>query len=391
MLEGGGGSVKGSAKKGGTVGEPVFTEPRFKIIADAMSEVPVVSGAMGAVAGFPAGRLVASHFSVMTKHTAQVLIGGPALVERALGVSLTKDELGGAQVHASSGVIDNLAEDEHDAFAQIKKFLSFLPSSVHERTPRYECHDSVDRMEQDLLTAVPRDSNAGFDMRAIVEMIVDQESFFEMGKDFGPSQICGLAQLNGQPVGILANDCMVYAGAMTAEAAQKYRRFVEMCDTFHVPIVNFVDQPGFMIGPESEAQGTIRYGMAAVCAASQSTIPWAVIQVHKGFGVATAAHYAPGNYVLAWPSVESGALPLEGGVAVAFHREIAAAENPEAKRRELEERIREARSPFPRAESFAVHELIDPRETRPMLCEWIDWIQPQLDNLVGPVRFGMRP
>ena len=391
MLEGGGGSVKGSAKKGGTVGEPVFTEPRFKIIADAMSEVPVVSGAMGAVAGFPAGRLVASHFSVMTKHTAQVLIGGPALVERALGVSLTKDELGGAQVHASSGVIDNLAEDEHDAFAQIKKFLSFLPSSVHERTPRYECHDSVDRMEQDLLTAVPRDSNAGFDMRAIVEMIVDQESFFEMGKDFGPSQICGLAQLNGQPVGILANDCMVYAGAMTAEAAQKYRRFVEMCDTFHLPIVNFVDQPGFMIGPESEAQGTIRYGMAAVCAASQSTIPWAVIQVHKGFGVATAAHYAPGNYVLAWPSVESGALPLEGGVAVAFHREIASAENPEAKRRELEERIREARSPFPRAESFAVHELIDPRETRPMLCEWIDWIQPQLDNLVGPVRFGMRP
>ncbi len=391
MLEGGGGSVKGSAKKGGTVGEPVFTEPRFKIIADAMSEVPVVSGAMGAVAGFPAGRLVASHFSVMTKHTAQILIGGPALVERALGVSLTKDELGGAQVHASSGVIDNLAEDEHDVFAQIKKFLSFLPSSVHARTPRYECHDSVERMEQDLLTAVPRDSNAGFDMRAIVEMIVDQESFFEMGRDFGPSQICGLAQLNGQPVGILANDCMVYAGAMTAEAAQKYRRFVEMCDTFHVPIVNFVDQPGFMIGPESEAQGTIRYGMAAVCAASQSTIPWAVIQVHKGFGVATAAHYAPGNYVLAWPSVESGALPLEGGVAVAFHREIAAAENPEAKRRELEERIREARSPFPRAESFSVHELIDPRETRPMLCEWIDWIQPQLDDLVGPVRFGMRP
>ena len=176
-------------------------------------------------------------------------------------------------------MIDNLAEDEHDAFAQIKKFLSFLPSSVHERTPRYECHDSVDRMEQDLLTAVPRDGNAGFDMRAIVEMIVDQESFFEMGKDFGPSQICGLAQLNGQPVGILANDCMVYAGAMTAEAAQKYRRFVEMCDTFHVPIVNFVDQPGFMIGPESEAQGTIRYGMAAVCAASQSTIPLSLIHI----------------------------------------------------------------------------------------------------------------
>jgi acetyl-CoA carboxylase carboxyltransferase component len=131
--------------------------------------------------------------------------------------------------------------------------------------------------------------------------------------------------------------------------------------------------------------------MAAVAAAAQSSVPWAVIQVHKGFGVATAAHYAPGAYILAWPSVESGALPIEGGVAVAFHREIAAAENPEEKRRELEDQLREARSPFPRAESFAVHELIDPRETRPVLCDWIDWIQPQLDNLVGPVSFGIRP
>ena len=228
-------------------------------------------------------------------------------------------------------------------------------------------------------------------MRAIVKLIVDQDSFFEIGEFYGPSQICGLATLAGQPVGILANDCLHYAGAMTAEAAQKYRRFVEMCDTFHVPVVNFVDQPGFMIGPESEQAGTIRYGMAAVAAAAQATIPWAVIQVHKGFGVATAAHYAPGAYVLAWPSVESGPLPIEGGVAVAFHREIAAAPDPEAKRRELEERLREARSPFPRAESFAVHELIDPRETRPVLCDWIEWIQPTLDTLTGPVQFAIRP
>ncbi len=391
MLEGGGGSVAGGAKKGGTVGEPVFTEPRFKIIADAMSQVPIASGAMGPVAGFPAGRLVASHFSVMTKHTAQVLIGGPALVERALGVKMSKDELGGAQVHAKSGIVDNLAEDEHDVFRQIRQFLSYLPGNIWQRTPRYACDDPVDRMEQELLSAIPRESNSPFDMRAILAMVVDRDSFFEIGRDFGPSQICGFGRLNGQPVGVLANDCMFYAGAMTASAAQKYRRFVETCDTFHVPIINFIDQPGFMIGPESEQAGTIRFGMAAVAAAAQSTIPWAVIQVHKGFGVATAAHYAPGNYVLAWPSVESGALPLEGGVAVAYHREIAAADDPDAKRKELEDRLRDNRSPFPRAESFAVHELIDPRETRPMRCEWVDWIQPQLDELVGPVHFGMRP
>jgi acetyl-CoA carboxylase carboxyltransferase component len=392
MLEGGGGSVKGGGgRRGGTVGEPVFSPPRFRIIADAMGQVPVASMAGGAVAGFPAGRMAASHFSVMTRYTAQILIGGPKLVERALGVSMTKDELGGAKVHARSGLVDNIAEDEHDALAQCRRFLSYLPSSVYERTPRLECVDDPQRMEEELIHAVPRDSNEAFDIREVVNMVMDQNSFFELGRDFGDSQVVGFARLSGQAVGVLANDCRVYAGAMTAEAAQKYRRFVELCDTFHVPVVNFVDQPGFMIGPEAERKGTIRYGMAAVAAAAQATIPWAVIQVHKGFGVATAAHYAPDAYILAWPSVESGALPLEGGVAVAYHREIDGADDPEAKRHEIEERLRSARSPFPRAESFAVHELIDPRETRPTLCEWVEWIQPVLDELKGPVHFPIRP
>ncbi|MXW53213.1 MAG: propionyl-CoA carboxylase [Gammaproteobacteria bacterium] len=392
MLEGGGGSVKGSGKRrGGGGGDSVFSEPRFKIISDALGEVPVVSMAGGAVAGFPAGRMAASHFSVMTKYTAQILIGGPKLVERALGVSLTKDELGGAHIHTKSGLVDNVADDEATALAQCRTFLSYLPASVYERTPRIESNDDPTRMEEELLSIIPRDSNEGFDVRQMVSMIMDKDSFFEMGAEYGASQIVGLARLAGQPVGVMANDCRVYAGAMTAEAAQKYRRFVEMCDTFHVPVVNFIDQPGFMIGPEAERKGTIRYGMAAVAAAAQATIPWASIQIHKGFGVATAAHYAPNAYVLAWPSVETGALPLEGGVAVAYHREIESAEDPIAKRAEIEERLRDARSPFPRAESFSVHELIDPRETRPILCNWIEWIQPQLDTLVGPVKFGMRP
>ena len=391
-LEGGGGSVKGGGgRRGGTVGESVAAAPRFRIIADAMGAVPIVSMAAGAVAGFPAGRLVASHFSVMTRHTGQVMIGGPALVERALGVRLTKDELGGAHIHAKSGIVDNVAEDETAMFAQVRRFLSYLPGNVYQRAPRFESADDPERMEEELISAVPRDTNAPFDMRQILEMVMDAGSVFELAPEYGPSQIVALARLDGQPVGVLANDNRVYAGAMTAEAGQKYRRFVELCDTFHLPIVNFIDQPGFMIGPEAERSGTIRYGMAAVCAAAQATVPWAAIQIHKGFGVATAAHYAPNNYVLAWPSVESGALPLEGGVAVAFHREIAAAEDPDAKRRELEERLRSARSPYPRAESFAVHELIDPRETRPTLCRWIDWIQPQLEELTGPTRFTMRP
>ena len=144
---------------------------------------------------------------------------------------------------------------------------------------------------------------------------------------------------------MLANDPNFYAGAMTAQGAQKLRRFVELCDTFHLPIVCFVDEPGFLIGPDAERDATIRHGTAAIFAVMQSSVPWASVIVRKVFGVAGAAHFGPGGHVLAWPSAESGALPLEGGVAVAFRREIEAAPDPEAKRRELEEQLAARRDP----------------------------------------------
>ena len=146
-----------------------------------------------------------------------------------------------------------------------------------------------------------------------------------------------------------------------------------------------------MIGPQAESEATIRYGMAAVAAAAQAQTPWASVQIHKSFGVASAAHYGPRTYRLNWPSAESGALPIEGGVAVAYRRQIAQADDPDAMRAELEAKLAAARKPYPAAESFAVHDLIDPRETRPRLCEWVEWIQPRLDDLTGPVRFPMRP
>lgn len=390
LLEGGGGSVGGGPPKGAPVGAPVYSEPRFAIMGRALAEVPVVSAALGPVAGFPAGRLVASHFSVMVEGTSQVMIGGPALVERALGRSLTKEALGGAAVHTRNGVVQNLATDEADAFDQIRRFLSYLPSSVHENAPRTACDDPADRCDESLLDIVPRDRRRTFDMRHILRAVVDTGSFFELGRRHGRGIITGLARLGGQSVGVIANDCRVYAGAMGAMEAQKTRRMIELCEVFHLPIVNFVDEPGFMIGPDSEAAGTIRYGMGAVLAASCARVPWAAVQVHKTFGVAGAAHYGPDAYTLIWPSAESGALPVEGGVAVAFHREIAAAADPEAYRAELEARLRADRSPFPRAESFSVHEIIDPRQTRPELCRWVDRIQPLLPALVGPVGFAFR-
>jgi acetyl-CoA carboxylase carboxyltransferase component len=228
-------------------------------------------------------------------------------------------------------------------------------------------------------------------MRRLLSLVLDKGSFFEMGRGYGRSQITGLATLLGQPVGVWANDGKYLAGAMTADGAQKARRFIELCETFHLPILSFVDEPGFMIGSQSEQASTIRHGANTVLTAVMSNVPWASIMVRRSFGVAQAAHYGPDAYVLAWPSAETGPLPVEGGVAVAFHREIAAAEDPEAKRRELEEQLAARQSPFPRAEALSVHELIDPRETRPMLCRWIERIQPLLESLRGPSGFSVRP
>ncbi|MEP3247451.1 MAG: carboxyl transferase domain-containing protein [Sneathiella sp.] len=391
LLEGGGGSVSSGKGNQGPVGSPVYEKPRFQSITKILSVAPVASAALGPVAGFPAARFAASHFSVMTKETAQVLIAGPALVSRALNTDLTKEELGGSAIHGKNGVCSAIAKDEDDAFQLIRTFLSYLPDNVWGLSEQQTCNDPVDRCDDKLLSIVPKNRRQPFDMRKLIKTVVDSGSFFEMHKGYGPSLITAFARLNGQAVGVIGNDCRYYAGAMGANAAEKTRKFIELCDLFHLPIVNFVDEPGFMIGPDSEKAGTIRYGTSAVAAAVMSVVPWATIVVKKAFGVAAAAHFSDGGYVLAWPSAEMGALPVEGGVAVAFRKQIAEADDPDAKRAELEAELAAKQSPLPRGESFSVHDVIDPRETRPRLCQWLDWVTPGLEELKGPVHFGFRP
>ena len=178
---------------------------------------------------------------------------------------------------------------------------------------------------------------------------------------------------------------------MTADGARKVRRFVDLCDTFHLPVVSFVDEPGFMIGSEAEQAGTIRYGAEALFAVVQSSVPWISIHVRKAFGVAAAAHFGPGARVLAWPSAERGALPLEGGVAVAFRREIEAAEDPVARREELERELAARRSPHAAAEAFAIHDVLDPRDTRPEIARWLGIVGPLLEQERAPRAYTVRP
>ncbi len=375
LHEGGGGSVTGSggSAKKPTIpnSEPVYSKNRFQALAQCLGVIPVATAALGPVAGLPAARLVASHFSVMTKDS-QVIIAGPAVVKRALGVDVTKEELGGPEIHLKSGVVNNLAEDEEDALNQIKTFLSYLPDNFMSLPPSISSNDKINRMEEDLSSIIPTNRRKAYSMRKLLKLIIDKDSFFEMSKMYGPSLITGLARLNGHSVGILANDCMFYAGAMTSDASLKLRKFVDFMNTFNIPVLSFVDEPGFMIGPESEKAGTIRHGTGAISSLMQSIVPWASVIVRKVYGVAGAAHFSPDSYTISWPSAESGALPVEGGVAIAFKKEIEEAKDPEAKRKELEDLLSTRSSPFPRSENFSVHELIDPRETRPKLISWIE-------------------
>ena len=319
------------------------------------------------------------------------MAGGPALVERALGRPVDKDALGGAALHERSGVIDDVVEDEPATFAAIRRFLSYLPQNVWELPPVTSTQDDPDRREDALAEIVPVNRRRIYDMRRILDAVLDRDTVFEMGRRFAPGIITVLARLNGVPVGVFANDCRHAAGTMTAEGARKTRRFVEFCETFHLPVITFVDEPGFMIGPEAERAGTLRAGASAVLAAALCTVPWATVIVRKSMGLAAAAHFGPGAYVLAWPSAEMGALPVEGGVAVAFRREIAQAEDPAALRAELEEKFAAGQTPFARAEAFSMHDIIDPRETRPMLCAWLDLARPLLGELLGPTDFRYRP
>ena len=391
LHEGSGGSVGGTGGAGPSLPGPVNAPARFRSVAQAMATVPVASAALGAVAGLPAGRLVSSHFSVMSKSTAQILTAGPAVVERAMGEKKSKDELGGWKVHTKNGTVDNGAEDEAACIAEIRRFLSYMPDNIDQLAPVLPCDDPVDRCDEHLLEVVPRNRRQAFEMRSIITSVVDRDSFFEMGRGYGRSQITGLARLNGQTVGVWANDGRFLAGSMTADGAHKARRFMELCETFSFPIVSLVDEPGFMIGSQAERDATIRHGASAVLTAALTTVPWVSVMIRRSFGVAQAAHYGPYGYVIAWPSAESGPLPVEGGVAVAFRREIAAAPDPDARRRELEEQLAAKQSPFPRAEALGVHDLIDPRQTRPELCRWLDRVQPLLPSLLGPTTFSIRP
>lgn len=393
LLDSAGGSVKRIAELGRSflLGNP----DRWSSAAALMAQVPVVSAALGSLGGYPPVEAAASHWSIMIKNTSELFVAGPPLIKQALGINVTKEELGGYQVHASqSGVIDNVASDEKDALQQIRRFLSYLPQNVWQQPPHVDSDDDPNRRDEELLSIIPRERKKTYDIRQLIGHIVDRDSMFEIAPLYGRSLVTFLARMNGYPVAVISNDCRHFGGAQTTAGCEKMTRFVDLADTFHLPIIYLVDCPGFMIGPESEKEGIERKSARLAFALSQLTVPGIALILKRSYGVAGALHASVSrlNLRYAWPSGEWGSLPVEGGVMAAYRREIENSPDPEAKRIEIEDELRQLGSPFRTAEAFGVEEIIDPRDTRPILCEFVKTAQNVTATQSGmKSRVGIRP
>ncbi len=384
---GGGGSVKSLDIDARTY---IPGNPGWNWVVDNLSTIPVIALALGPVAGLGAARAVTSHFSIMVRDISQMFVAGPPVVKR-VGEDLSKEELGGAEIHSKNGAIDIIVDSEIEALETAKKILSYLPSSVYELPKKIESTDDPNRRDEWLIKAIPKDRRKVYKSRDIINSVVDKNSFLEFGKYYGQSVIAGLARFDGWPVGLLSGDPYFYGGGWTAEASNKVTRFVDIAETFHLPVVHLVDNPGFVIGLEAEKEATIRHGARALTAVYQASVPWCSVILRKVFGVAGAAHMNASrvHYRYAWPSGDWGSLPMEGGIEAAFKSDLEKSDNPDELLKEIEERMENVRSPFRSAESFLAEEIIDPRDTRKLICEFVNLAAPL--RKTGKSRFGLRP
>lgn len=384
---GGGGSVKNIEIKGHTLLPKLKAWP---YIARNLATVPVVGLGLGSVAGMGAARVSASHYSVMVRDISQLFVAGPPVVART-GQVLTKNELGGSQIHTRNGVVDDEVASEAEAFERARRFLSYLPSSVFDLPPRAESGRESTADQSLLRKAIPENPRSVYKIRSIVETLVDTASFMEIGRHWGKALATGLARVDGWPVVVVASDPYHYGGAWDRQTAEKYMRMVDLAELFHLPVLNLVDVPGFRIGLEAEKEGVMRAGVRALTAVAQSSVPWCTVILRKAFGVAGGGHQNADrfNFRYAWPSAQWGSLPIEGGLEVAYKSEIEAAADPAQALERIEKRVRGLTSPFRSAEAFVVEDIIDPMDTRALLVEFANLAAPL--RQAGRASFGYRP
>lgn len=375
-------------------GLPIVTQ--FLKMARLSGVAPQVAVVMGACAGEPALEASLAEFIIMVRGTGMLAAGGPPVVKASIGLEVTKEELGGVEVHcAISGNADNPAEDDADALLMTRRYLSYLPTNAWQYPPYQETGDSPDRRDEELLDILPDSSKAAYDMKRVIRCIADKESFFEVKPLFATMMITGFARLNGHTVGIVANQPMVNSGAITAKAGQKERHFIDLCAAYHVPLLFLVDVPGVMTGPQSELEAAMRFGLSVAYALAWADVPKFTVVLRKAFGFGGCAMCGFGagqTLTLAWPTVDFASIPVDSAILSAHGAELAEAEDPEALYKELEARYMAYAGPYPAAGSFNIDDVIDPRDTRPRLIRALETALNRRTAAPSPtLRHGVMP
>ncbi|HUW64016.1 MAG TPA: carboxyl transferase domain-containing protein [Spirochaetia bacterium] len=368
----------------------------FLEIARLSGTVPQVGVAMGPCSGDSSLVTSLLEFIIQVKGHGMLFAGGPPVVFSAVGEVISKEDLGGTGIHCRiSGVADNEAESDQHAISLVKQYLSYFPPNAHEYPPYMDTGDPIDRMDEELLDIVPREYKGFYDVKRVIRAIVDNGWFFEIKPAYGESLVTALARMGGHPVGIVANQPCVRAGALDARAAPKMRRFMDLCNAYHLPLVFLVDVPGVMTGSLAEQEGTLRAGMAVAYSLAWADVPKITVVLRKafGFGGAAMCGYGAGQAaVFAWPSARFGAMPGRGGILAAYKNEIEASVDPQATIRQLEARFGEYAGPYAAARSFNVDDVIDPRETRLRVIRALELALGCRSVPARPVpRFGVMP
>ncbi len=341
--------------------------------------IPQISAMLGTVAGGQTYSPGLTDFIFMTRDGA-AFIAGPPLVETLLGEKISVEDLGGASMHSTiSGVCHVVAEDDADCIDKMKTLLGYLPQNNKQKPPRVETGDDPNRVSEKLYDVVPTNSRVPYDMHNVINEIVDNGEFFEIHAGYATNMIVGLARFSGYSVGIVANNPERLAGSITVDAAEKAARFIRFCDAFNIPLLYLVSTPAYLIGSQQEKLGMIYRGATLLYATSEATVPKITVVIgwsYAGAHIAMGSKYLRADQVFAWPTAEIGLVAAEGVVNVIYRKEIAAAKDPEEERRKRVEEFSKTYMNIYYAASFQhVDDVIDPKETRPVIIKALDTLQ----------------
>ena len=347
--------------------------------------IPQISIIVGPAAGGAVYSPAIMDFVFMVKNIGIMHITGPEVIKAVTGEVVTSEKLGGAMTHnRESGVAHFAAENEEEVYQMVRKMIGYLPSNNMETPPSIECKDDPNRMEEALLNIVPTDPNKPYEMKDVIKLIVDDGDFFESHRYYATNILTGFVRLNGQSIGIIANQPRILAGCLDINASDKAARFVRFCDAFNIPILTLVDVPGFLPGSAQEYGGIIRHGAKLLYAYSEATVPKITLIVRKSYGGAYLAMCSKdlrADQVIAWPTAEIAVMGSQGAANIIFRKEIAKADDPEKVRQEkIDEFQLKFSNPYEAAKRGYVDMVIDPRETRPRLITTFEMLSTKRES-----------